>query len=1647
MKKILLLFGFFTLIGLQGVFGQSEYGFLVEVFQRDSNHASFGSVAIGPNFSKTYRGTDISGIGSYEYDVAFVEEEEFTSVRIQILASWVDLDDPISCGFDETLDYSKTDFKNGKVEIFGACDFIIKLYPLHIKKENDKPICTKDEISLSYGYEWEYSFDAINWNSFPENLNINKPIFNLEELFMETGLNERDWKNEDVIYFHTGYQDTYTNERTYTIIGCSPELDNSKTTTTNTTCSDSSDGTVTFTFMDELDDGYKMRFYVYDLNQRVFFDDGANLKNTELFESSGENGFPEVLKNYEVSTFNSSNQVIIPDLSSSIESTGNSQDYFVVYQSIQGEGDNVVVKSGEISDKFTIKSPSPVTTTSSNYIEPVCVDSKGSIVISASSGKDFDGGKYWFSEDGGNTWLAPTPPTSNTYKFTDLVQGSTYSFTSKLVLDNGRECESLDFIEQKIEKVVNPLKFQTTAYNILKHPTYEGATNGIVQVGVSGIPPFEYQLLDENNEVVYSENSNSISYTFNNVAAGKYNIRVLNNGNQCSVNIAIVEELKSPPQITIDKEYVTPISCSNGNDGSLTVEVKDGYINNTSDYRYEWTKNGVLYPGDSNTIVNLESGEYTVTVFDKNDPPNEFTQVTATWDLSDPAPITFNNVEVSHITCNGAADGLVRIEVSGGNGDFAYKFGRMNNFKKFSAKGISVLEIPIDSFVYEASLEIASVTDWENDIFNCGVTYSELITVDEPIKLSINENITDHIDNNIFGGAIGALKVEADGGTGNYSYEWKKDGNDYIGTENTLTSLSAGSYQVTVTDENGCTAELSSPIIITQPDELLIPDTNINVVDVECNGFSTGSIAVTPVGGIAPYHYKWEKVGDPNFISGDIENISNLTVGSYVVTVTDESGSDASYTSNPIEVKEPEALQLTSIVGDNLCYSDTQGSIDITVAGGTGSYTYTWSNGASTEDITGLSSGDYTVTVTDENGCELIETINVEQPNGAISLTIDEHRDITGFGYDDGAISVTITGGTPLYTYEWFSDTGFSSTDEDINGLEPGTYTLVVNDANSDEVGSINCSIIKDFVIVEPEKLEINIEETFSLLCKGDSYGELQANASGGIKPYSYIWYEIIGGTSEELSVNESTIVDLTAGDYQLQLTDANGVKVLSEVYSLLEPNLLEIKLESLQDVFCYGDSTGSISISIAGGTPPYDIYWSNDANSKDLQNLSAGTYTVSVKDDNACWTEATFEISNVYEPINIENVEITNASEFRASDGKISLDIVGGATPYDIQWTRLEDGKDMGSTTRIDNLIKGNYELMITDVNGCGLTEKYEVTEPDIVEEIIVNPTCFDGCNGSISIIVNKGSGNFQYVWDNGSTSKTISNLCAGKYTVSIEGFNNETLVRTYEVINPEPLIVDLGDDLTTLCNDQTRTIDATIADNNATYQWSSTNGFTSSDATITVGSAGIYTVVVTDSKGCQGTDTIEIKESGNDIGVEFFVSSQVFVNERFTVVDVTNPIPDTIEWILPEQTKVVSKDQDQAELYFDEVGEYELTMLTTVGDCQAYQTKTVNVIARDNTSTDQEDGKEREANIEKFMVYPNPTSGVFDVSLELKEKGDVSVKVFNLLNNSVVASKKGTGDSAYILNFNISSFSSGIYAIVLETPNGIAVRKLIKG
>ncbi|MEM7575605.1 MAG: SprB repeat-containing protein, partial [Bacteroidota bacterium] len=755
--------------------------------------------------------------------------------------------------------------------------------------------------------------------------------------------------------------------------------------------------------------------------------------------------------------------------------------------------------------------------------------------------------------------------------------------------------------------VNEPPELTTTTQSL--HDVCPGeATGSVMVLPVGGTPPYTY--LWSTGATTQGEAT---------LPAGIYSVTVTD-ANGCTA-VDETEVLALPgPDVSIEGD---PVICGVGNTTDLTATASGG----TGNYQYEWNT-GALVP-----TINVGPGTYSVTVTDGNGCTDEASIEVTLIDIS----ISLTSTDV---VCNGDANGTATVTVTGGDMPYTYEWSN-------GATTPTITDLAPGTYTVE--VEEAN-----------GCKALGMVTISEPPAISIVGEVTDVL---CFGLATGSIDIFAVGGTAPYTYDW----DDLVGSDDPQdrNGLAAGTYTVTVTDANNCTA--TETYTITEPTQLIVTG---EVTDVLCNGDANGAIDLTVSGGTAPYVYSWST-------GATTQDLSGLEAGTYAVTVVDDNGCGRT---EEYTVNEPPPLEINATTTDVLCNGDETGAIDLTVSGGTPPYSYSWSSGDTTEDLADLPAGDYTGTVTDANGCTISATLTINEPPALMVSAVV--TDVLCNGDATGAIDLTVTGGVQPYSFSW----GNGATTEDLSDLAAGDYTGTVTDANG-------CTISATLTVTEPPALMVSAQVT-DVLCNGDETGAIDLTVSGGTPPYSYSWSN--GATTQDLS-------DLAAGDYTGTVTDANGCTI-SATLTVAEPTALMISATTM-DVLCNGDATGSIDLTVSGGTPPYSYNWSNGATTQDLSDLAAGDYTGTVTDANGCTISATVTINEP--PALMVSAVVTDVLCNGDETGAIDLTVTGGVQPYSFSWSN-------GATTEdLSDLAAGDYTGTVTDANGCTISATLTVAEP----------------------------------------------------------------------------------------------------------------------------------------------------------------------------------------------------------------------------------------------------------------------------------------------------------------------------------------------
>ncbi len=897
----------------------------------------------------------------------------------------------------------------------------------------------------------------------------------------------------------------------------------------------------------------------------------------------------------------------------------------------------------------------------------------------------------------------------------------------------------------------------------------------------------------------------------------------IESANGCSdsdtMTISTINNINSVQRI------VTDVTLCDGNDGSIELTPLDGI----PPYTFDWG-NGMSFTGNNLLLQNLAQGAYSFTITDGSPQQCEF--VIPLMTVNGPGAVVAS-AEVIDVSCNGGNDGAITLNINGNNPIIIWQNGATSP----TLTGLT------------AGIYTAVITDGDCE----NILEFE---IKQPDKITVNPTVTEPT---CAGEDNASIFLNVFGGTPPYQYDWENG----ITTQS-FNNIPAGTYAVTITDSKDCFQEL--PALMVNEPKVISYDTTA-FIQPTCFGFQDGKISIKPNGGTGPYDVDWS-----NGAMGT--TINSLSSGTYMVTIEDANG--CMFT-QPFQLNQPPPMVLTvDALAPPVCKGQDNGSISISVQGGTGNYSYAWNNNMTDEDIDSLLEGDYYVSITDDNGCFLSsDAITLIGPELiSISATIANPPCI---GLNNGALSVEVTnGGNMPFSFNWSTDEPSNA----ISNLSPGEYIVTVT---NDQTG---CQIDSTFYITTQQVLSLNVE-TVKPACHGSADGQIYLNASGGTAPLVCSWGDVPD--------NNCSRTLLTPANYAATITDANGCKINTDLIVLENPPPIEVELQTLDVPTCYGDSTGIISVEATGGTGNLNYQWSNGLTIPVLSRLGEGQYHLTVFDENNCSENFLYEI-NWPPPITTE--------EERFIRGCNTLDSVcvitnGGVAPYTYDWSHGD------SVTCLKDVPIGDYSVTITDDVGCS-EEVTSIKVPEEVEPMYLqqmdsnDSICFGQNNGEITISIEGGSLPYQYIWEHGVTGSifnnelSLTNLPLGGYQVTITDSEGCTSSSPW-------FFVEMGSKLiaqTTLvenvnCKQGTDgSIDISILGSYPPYQvvWTNNAGDTVSVNQNPIGlPAGEYYAQITDTQGCSDQLSEIITEPSEHLGLDtFFVTPVTCFEDQDGEIDI---------------------------------------------------------------------------------------------------------------------------------------------------------------
>ncbi|HET8858816.1 T9SS type A sorting domain-containing protein [Marivirga sp.] len=1154
---------------------------------------------------------------------------------------------------------------------------------------------------------------------------------------------------------------------------------------------------------------------------------------------------------------------------------------------VEVEDANGCVASGE----FEIENISSIDLAEHSTEPPICVgDNSGSILVRAEGGRSqFNGNNgYKFilkNELGSLIEEVNEYQISNSYTFENLYAGK-YEVT----LIDAANCsikEEITLEERSDSLVFNSINYQPS--------TCTNTNDAIIKIESSGGDGDHQLSIDDGQSWVLSEKeensaTNKFYYEFQGLAGGKPYTILLKDSSNCGIERTMDIPKTDSVTVNITTKFIT---CTGGSDGKITLEPSYGKDLNIFNFSYEWYKGQERILNETrHEIDSLSAGRYQVHVMyddiqcSKKIYDVEINQANEKLLISD--------LKVSDYNCNDSGKILIQPKVQGGWGLNKYSFQLdQQEWKDISAEGDG------DFYISEPLTAGSHVLRFK-DSLGCEVSRSFEVSFSKPALNLIEKNdVSCYNDNN------GEIFVQGEYLDMKYTLFGIADTLDMNAKNGTIFSgLTSGQYQI-VAEKDSCISD-TLIININNPSPLVIEP--FIVQNASC-GKSNGILSVDITGGVEPYDTIWKNSNN------QIVSFNGLESGQYSVEITDKNGCTADRDIFLSEVTDIE-IELFSH-SPTSCGLDN-GKASIKVENAVEPFEIYWNNTVynSTEGLSrdSLAAGNYSIKVIDALGCRQDTVINI-QPSEGINVSL-ENATYTDCGIDNGFVELSIEGATSGYIIDW---------PENINPIDKNSatgflggifYEVTVRD-------SLGCSTDYEFKVPTTSDLEIN--PTIKLPSCGNSNGSIEIDILGGISPYKIEW--------ETDSLMGSKLENLAAGQYSVTVEDSVGC-IESKQITLYDDETVfpDYELE-ISNPSCLNDD-GSIELNLLNNPFDFTSSWLDfPFNASVRSNLSSGTYTAILRNEEGCYKEIPIELNSAPRPslnetelinplcgkdngtikvtatdniqkyywshnedlnqsiannlapenywvvgenfqgcltdtlkFTLENIN-TNlsariisdkpASCVNAPDGSISVEGLNGNPPYQFKW----DDPNNQKTSTATGLFPGDYSVLITDSSSCTHRLDYSLgVRPPlaILNFESVPPKCANSEDGQITVNVRGGSGNYEYEWSNGETSKTISGLRSGIYNVKVLDGDYCSIESEFTLNAPKPLSVIQNVQPPVCIGEKTGYANLSFSGGVGNYSVEWPDGIT--NLTRNDLEKGIYNVLVSDANNCSSIFEIVI-------------------------------------------------------------------------------------------------------------------------------------------------------------------------------------------
>ncbi|MFT5667340.1 MAG: hypothetical protein ACI9DK_001532 [Vicingaceae bacterium] len=669
----------------------------------------------------------------------------------------------------------------------------------------------------------------------------------------------------------------------------------------------------------------------------------------------------------------------------------------------------------------------------------------------------------------------------------------------------------------------------------------------------------------------------------------------------------------------------------------------------------------------------------------------------------------------------------------------------------------------------------------------------------------------------------------------------------------------------------------------------------------------------------------------------------------------------------------------------------------------------------------------------------------VDRDQVTFSLT---KADVKCFGGQDGAIEIVANGGTGNYFYEknGLSNNPFNNINKhDIGSVRADSYVLKVRD-------SFGCGNTSQTITVNSPSSPLALSKVSQKDPRGFETrdGIAIVSIAGGTPNYQFEWTDESGKNygSGIRSGNQNQNNTLRGGEYTVKAFDANYAIAVQKSgcfaefkFNLIEPPIIEAQISVSNEISCFGKKDGSITINAKGGVPfksgyifslkrKDNIPSSYIRSLDDFENLPSTGFILTVTDSNDVFREFEYFLKEP-EKLKISLLTTKNLICYGDSNGEFAVKPSGGKSPYTFNWSNGFTGENLS------NLMAGKYVGILSDLNGCKSDVFFnEIIQPEkfVATMEVINPSCFYKCDGSITATLSGGIAPYNYSWEGSEVnSNPLINLCGSKnFIFRALDSNKCTLEEKSSIVSPPNIDINLNP-LRKLCEGQSILLDASNVAAKA-YLWKAPNGSVSTNPKLETKQFGIYSVTLFDAGKCEFKAEVLVEQIKHSGTVRFASSTEVPINEPIVILDLSNPLAESVEWLLPKEAILDFQSNDKLQIRLNQLGEYYVGIKAKFLECELFQNQKIIVVdyLPETISIN------RINNNLSLKVFPNPNIGEFEVGINFDTPTDFKLKLINLSNPDITISERNEkGKLNYLTKMEAKNLPTGTYLISLETKN----------